>query len=85
MLLKDRILKYRIFAAYRTESTSEGYTRSFSEELSFTDYMELVYDFSQGSLINQPTNPAPLLMLSTCTSDHWAERFVVNAALIAWQ
>ena len=83
VFLADRTLKYRIFAAYRTESTSEAYTRDFSGELSYTDYLELLSASAQGNVNEPPTEPSPLLLLSTCTSDRRTERFVVHAVLVA--
>lgn len=83
VFLEDRILKYRIFAAYRTESTSKAYTRDFSEELSYTDYLELLSDSAQGNVNEPPAEPSPLLLLSTCTSNRRTERFVVHAVLVA--
>ena len=81
VFLEDRTLKYRIFAAYRTESTSEAYTRDFSGELSFPAYLEFIS--AQGNVYEPPTEASPLLLLSTCTSGRRTERFVVHAVLVA--
>ena len=83
VFLKDKVLKYRVFAAYRTESTSKSYTRDFSGELSYADYLGLISASAQGNANEPPETSSPLLLLSTCTSDRRTERFVVHAVLVA--
>ena len=78
-----RILKYRVFAAYKTENTSESYTRDFSAEIDYTSYMDYVFSSAGENLLDAPDKQAPLLMLSTCTSVRRTERFVLHATLVA--
>lgn len=79
----DRILKYRIFAAYKTQSTSESYTMEFSGDISYDAYTDYVLSCAGSNLTELPETQTPLLMLSTCTSVVRTERFVVHACLIA--
>ena len=80
---KDRILKYRIFAAYKTENTSESYTMDFSGDVSYGDYISYIESNSKSNLTEVPDEQVPLITLSTCTSVRRTERFVVNAAFVA--
>lgn len=80
---KDRILKYKIFAAYKTESSSQSYTMGFSGDISFDDYINYVIASAGNNLNEAIEEKAPLMMLSTCTSVRRTERFVINTVLIA--
>lgn len=79
----ERIIKYRIFAAYKTENDSESYTRDFSENISFKDYLNYVIASAGNNVYEPIEEQAPLMMLSTCTSVSHTERFVVNAVQIS--
>ena len=80
---QNQIFKYKIFAAYKTESTSESYTLDFSDSIGYDDYINYVTTSAGDSMLSAPTDETPLLMLSTCTSVRRTERFVVNASLVA--
>ena len=78
-----RILKYRIFAAYETTSTSESYTRDFSGDISFDAFMTYISASAGENMTETPQTREPLLLLSTCTSGKRTERFVLHAVLVA--
>ena len=79
----DRILKYRIFAGYKTESTSKSYTMDFSGDISYDDFISYIVNSVGNDLIEAPEKQVPLITLSTCTSVRRTERFVVHAAFVA--
>ena len=80
---KDRILKYRAFAAYKTENDSESYTMDFSKDTGYSGYLEYVLASAGDNKNDAIEETTPLMMLSTCTSVRRTERFVVNAVLVA--
>ncbi len=77
------VFKYRIFAAYKTESDSKSYTLDFSEDFSYNDFIEYVTPFVSDSGNAAPSEVTKLVTLSTCTSAQRTERFVVHAYLVA--
>lgn len=82
LFLSGEVLKYRVFAAYHTHSTSESYTRNFSGDMGFENFMDYIAASAQ-DMAAQPDAPVGLLTLSTCTSGARTERFVLHAALVA--
>lgn len=78
----SRVYKYRIFAAYITENDSKSYTRTFTEDFSYDDFLEYIAAASE-SASDAPEDTAALVTLSTCTSVQRDERFVVHAYLEA--
>ena len=81
VFLPGRVLRYRTFAGYKTGDTSESYTRTFTDSLDFTGFLQYIEKNAGENLVAAPTEKAPLLTLSTCTSAHASERFVVHAVL----
>lgn len=79
----DRVLKYRIFAAYKTESTSDSYTLDFSGDIGYDDFIAYVAAEAGDNMTEAPAAQTPLITLSTCTSGRRTERFVVHAAFVA--
>lgn len=77
------VLQYRIFAAYKTESTSRSYLRDFSDKWSFKEF--LAYVAGETEPVSPPEAPTPLLTLSTCTAGRRTERFVLHAELVSVQ
>ena len=75
--------KYRIFAAYKTESESKSYTLDFSKDFSYNDFIEYAMSFASDEGSAAPSEITKLITLSTCTSGRRNERFVVHAFLIA--
>lgn len=75
--------KYRIFAAYKTESESKSYTFDFSKDFSYNDFLEHVMSLAGGDSSVAPSDITKLVTLSTCTSGRRNERFVVHAFLVA--
>lgn len=82
LYLSGEVLKYRVFAAYYTHSTSESYTRDFSDDISFERFINYI-GASDQAMAAQPEAPVSLLTLSTCTLGVRTERFVLHAALVA--
>ncbi|MFB0920682.1 MAG: class B sortase [Oscillospiraceae bacterium] len=80
---QSRVLKYRIFAAYKTEADSQSYTRSFSKEFSFEDFIAYIKDSAAENCSSPPEGAVPIITLSTCTSVQRNGRFVVHAYLSA--
>ncbi len=79
----ERTLKYRVFAAYKTQSTSESYVFNFAEAgTDFARYLAYIAA-SAGENHTELPEEGALLMLSTCTSAQRTERFVVHAVLVA--
>ena len=72
--------KYRIFAAYKTESTSRSYTRDFSGD--GVDFLSYITASAKGNLTELPDGESGILTLSTCTSVRKTERFVIHGALV---
>lgn len=81
LFIPGGILQYRVFAAYNTESTSQSYTRDFSDRWSFEDFIDYVAGEAEAASL--PEAPVPLLTLSTCTTGRRTERFVLHAELVA--
>lgn len=80
----ERVLKYRLFTAYKTESTSESYTLDFAEaETDFDAFLAYIAASAGENLTELPEEATPLLTLSTCTSARQTERFVVHGVLAA--
>jgi len=79
----DRILKYRIFAGYQTQSTSESYTPDFTGDISYDKFISYLKTSAGGDLTELPEARAPLLTLSTCTSVRHTDRFVIHAVFVA--
>ena len=77
---KEETLQYRIFAAYKTESTSRSYTRDFSEDGG--GFLTYVQASAKGNLTELPAGTDRILTLSTCTSVRKTERFVIHGALV---
>ena len=80
---QTRVFKYRIFAAYKTEADSQSYTRSFTKDFNFEDYIGYVKCCAGENLSASPEETAPLITLSTCTSVQRNGRFAVHAYLAA--
>ncbi|MEA4896213.1 MAG: class B sortase [Oscillospiraceae bacterium] len=80
---ETQILKYRIFAAYKTKADSASYTASFSEEPVFLDFIEYVKNCAGENIAGAPAEYARLITLSTCTSEQRDGRFVVHACFVA--
>lgn len=74
--------KYRIFAAYKTESESKSYTFDFSKDFSYNNFLEYVMSLAGGDSSAAPSEITKLVTLSTCTSGRRNERFVVHAFLV---
>lgn len=68
--------KYRIFAAYKTESTSRSYTRDLSG--GGGDFLAYITASAKGNLTELPDAGSRILTLSTCTSVRKTERFVIH-------
>ena len=83
LFLDGIVLKYRIFAAYKTESTSDSYTRDFSKTMSYEDFLGYITASAGDETVQLPQERARLLTLSTCTSGRRTERFVLHAVLEA--
>lgn len=86
LFTREGAMKYEIFAAYKTESTSQSYTRELAgDEKGFLDYIAA----SAGeNLTELPVEGARLLTLSTCTSARKTERFVIHGTLadtVSWE
>ncbi|MGI5984517.1 MAG: class B sortase [Clostridiales bacterium] len=79
----ERIFKYRVFSAYKTESGSRSYTLSFPDNTCFFDYIDYAVTHSGYRMDFAPESKTPLLTLSTCTSGGQSKRFVVHAELIS--
>lgn len=78
LFTQDGVLKYRIFAAYKTECTSQSYTRDLSGHMDeFLSYIATCAGESQTQL---PDEHSRMITLSTCTLVRKTERFVVHAA-----
>ena len=80
---QTRVFKYHVFAAYKTEADSQSYTRSFTKDLDFEDYIGYAKCCAGENLSAPPEETAPLITLSTCTSVQRNGRFVVHAYLVA--
>ena len=80
LFTKDGARKYEIFAAYKTESTSQSYTREFSEDAG--DFLAYIASSARGNLTKLPDQESRILTLSTCTSVRKTERFVIHGALV---
>ena len=80
--LSGRVLHFRAFAGYKTEDTSESYTLQFSDGLDFAGFVEYIKKSAGDNVLDAPTQAAPLLTLSTCTSTTETGRFVVNAVYV---
>ncbi len=79
----SRILKYRIFSAYKTEADSQSYTFSFSKDFVYKNFIDYIEDCAGKNLFTPPEETTPLVTLSTCTSVQRNGRFVVHAYLVA--
>lgn len=83
VILPGRTLRFRAFAAYRTEDTSESYTRAFADAgTDLAGFLQYIAASAAGNETDPPTEAAPLLTLSTCTSTTETGRFVVEAVLV---
>ena len=83
VFLSDRVLRFRAFAGYKTEDTSESYTLSFADAgTDFAGFLRYIAASAAGNETDPPTEAAPLLTLSTCTSTTETGRFVVNAVFV---
>lgn len=80
---KCRVYKYLIFAAYVTENDSRSYTRNFTEDFGYEDFLNFTASAAGGNEKEPPEDAAALVTLSTCTSVRRDERFVVHAYLDA--
>lgn len=78
---EERVFKYRIFAAYKTECDSKSYTLDFSEDFGFDGFIKYVTSCASGA--DMPEERTTLVTLSTCTSARMTERFVVHAFFVA--
>lgn len=83
IFLPGRVLKYRMFAACKTESTGEHYALDFSESMTFSDFLAVIVSSVGAVFENPPEHEAPLLTLSTCITGSRSERFVVHGVLMA--
>lgn len=83
LFIRGAVLKYRIFAAYKTESTSDSYIRDFSKTMGYEDFLAYITDSAGSSIAQPPGEQTRLLTLSTCTSGRRTERFVLHAAFEA--
>lgn len=79
LYLADRVLRYRVFAACKTESDSESYTLKFGDGVDFNGFLQYIEKSAGGNVSELPDTPAPLLTLSTCTSTTETGRFTVLA------
>lgn len=77
---QDGILKYRIFAAYKTESTSQSYTRNLSGNQDA--FLRYIASCTEGSQTALPDKQSRMITLSTCTSVRRTERFVVHGVFV---
>jgi sortase B len=77
---REGTMKYEIFAAYKTESTSRSYTREFFENAE--EFLAYIALSAGGNLTQLPGEGTRLLTLSTCTSVRKTERFVIHGALV---
>lgn len=79
----EKDYKFTVFAAFRTESDSDVYDLSFTDEAERTAFIaeaEASSDIVSGVEVGPET---PIVTLSTCTSDTYSGRYVVLAALTA--
>ncbi len=76
-------LKYSVFAAYKTESTSESYARELGEGMG--EFLAYIASCAGETLTELPDEGTRLLTLSTCTSVRKTERFVLHAALVGME
>lgn len=79
VFLPDRVLRYRAFAGYKTGDTSRSYVYAFTDGLDFKGFLQYIAQSAGENIVDAPTEKAPLLTLSTCTSARATERFVVHA------
>lgn len=79
----ERDYKYRLFSAYKTENGSDSYYIEFSSRERTQEYIENALSQSLVETEISPTSEDRLLMLSTCTTTVWNQRFVVHGVLIA--
>ena len=83
VFLSDRVLRFRAFAGYKTEDTSESYTLSFADGgTDFAGFLDYIKESAGEKVADAPDTPAPLLTLSTCTSTTATGRFVVEAVYV---
>lgn len=80
LLTQEGSLKYQIFAAYKTESTSQSYTRDLSGDMEA--FLSYIVSSAEGNLIDVPDEDSRIITLSTCTSVRRTERFVVHAVFV---
>lgn len=78
---EESVLKYRIFAGFKTESTSKSYTMDTSGKME--ELLAYIASCAGTALTALPDAQDSLLTLSTCTTGSSTERFVVHAALVA--
>ncbi len=80
---ETQIFKYRIFAAYKTVSDSQSYTRSFLEDVDLKDFLDYIQVSAAENSLDPPKDITPFVTLSTCTTGQRNGRFVVHAYLVA--
>lgn len=81
----EKNYKYRLFSAYKTESGSESYYIEFSSPEKAEEYIEKALAQSLVETELSPSAEDRLIMLSTCTTTVWNQRFVVHGVLVAEQ
>ena len=83
-LFKEQsIMKYHIFAAYKTQASSKSYVRTFQDPMNFESYLAYVHSCINDQQLDAPVQETPLILLSTCTSVNMNERLVVHAAFVS--
>lgn len=83
LFTQNGIRKYRIFAAYKTDSTSRSYTRDLSG--SREEFLSYIASCAGESQIELADKQSRMITLSTCTSVRRTERFVVHAVYESMQ
>lgn len=76
-------LRYDIYSAGIVKDTSGSYTYQFTDEASFTEFVELTKSISNYDTGVQVGADAQIITLSTCTKDNNDDRFVIHAVKAA--
>lgn len=83
LLTEEHVLKYSVFAAYKTESTSQSYARDLGDYMG--DFLSYIASCAGKNLTELPDEGGQIITLSTCTSLRRTERFVIHGALVEEQ
>lgn len=79
LIMKDKVLTYRIFSVYTTENGSSTYTTRFTNDLNFKNYKKKMYENSTIETDADIDNNSQVLTLSTCYKTGENIRTVVQA------